>query len=306
MAIQRPNAYDDTARLQKVTDDLTRIKTVECPIFEVGKQESIGSWTFYWNYVPVSAPSATDAKSHGVTLTPSNPETEVQVTQYTEVNAKTWRVNTTDEAMAKKGGLIGRSSELANQELERREQLKYACEWSFLLGAGNAGANSPTAATTKGLITLAVEKGVNGTGTLSTWDTTGEASMNAHLVLLKAAGGLMGPKKLMYMSHTVKMLANKWKGIASAVNTMAPDQMIYNTVKVWDTDFGPIQLKGHDLCPSADVLTVNPDEIKVMVLENTVKKENAVGALFTEYAVSNQMGIKYKPTSTMGLMVISG
>ena len=308
MAIQQPNQYDQTTMQKKgIIDKLSWIKTVVTPIWDVATRIDVNSTTFYWNYISVTVPSATDAKSYGVALTGANPETENQFTQYVEQNAKAWDINNATEAVAKKGGLVGRTSEDVRLEKERREQLKYANEWSFLNGAGAAGNNGPTAATMKGLIVIGAS-GVATTGTLSTWSSsTGEDAMNTHLIAIRAAGGLMGARKLIYCSHATKQKMNKWKGIATAVNTMAVDQRIYADVKIWDTEsLGAVQIEAHDLCPDADILTTNPDEIEICVLEETTKKANGPVALSNKWAVENLMSIKYGPVASLGLMVISG
>jgi len=308
MAIQQPNNYDQTTMQKKgIIDKLSWIKTVVTPIWDVATRIDINSTTFYWNYVSVTVPSATDAKSYGVALTGANPETENQFTQYVEQNAKAWDINNATEAVAKAGGLVGRTSEDVRLEKERREQLKYADEWSFLNGAGAAGDNTPTAATMKGLIVIGAS-GVATTGVLSTWSTTtGEDDMNTHLIAIRAAGGLMGARKLIYSSHSTKQLMNKWKGIASAVNTMAEDKKIYSDVKIWDTEsLGAVQLEAHDLCPAADILTLNPDELEICVLEETRKGDNGSVFLSKKSAVGNLMSIKYGPVASLGLMVVSG
>jgi len=308
MAIQRPNQYDDTAMQKRAyIDKLSLITTVVTPVYDIAGRIEVSNTTFYWNYTSITVPSATDAKSYGAALTAGNPETENQFTQYVEQNAKTWSENTVTEAVARKGGLIGRTSESVTLEKERREQLKYADEWSFINGAGAAGDNTPTVATMKGLLVIAAS-GVATTGVLSTWSTTtGEDDMQTHLIAIRSAGGLMGARKLIYTSHSTKILISKWQGRATAVNTMAADQKIYGDVRIWDSEpLGPIQLEGHDLCPAADILTINPDEIKVAVLEETQKKINKEVALSKEWTVENLMSIKYGPVASMGLMVISG
>lgn len=308
MAMQQPNQYDQLTMQKKgIIDKLSMIKTVVTPIYDIATRIDISSTTFYWNYVSITVPSATDAKSYGVALTGANPETENQFTQYAEQNAKAWDVNNVTEAVAKKGGLVGRVSESARLEKERREQLKYSNEWSFLNGAGAAGSNGPVAATMKGLIVIGAS-GVATTGTLSTWSTTtGEDAMNTHLVAIRAAGGLMGARKLVYCSHSTKALMNKWKGIATAVNSDAAGGKIYYDVKIWETEsLGPVQIEAHDLCPAADIVTLNPDEVEICVLEETTKKANGHVALSEKWAVENVYSIKYQPVASLGLMVISG
>jgi hypothetical protein len=306
MAITQPNSYDNSTSLKKgIVDELSLIRTVVTPIWDVAKQEPVSTTTHYWNYVKLSAPTSSNAKSEGATLTAGTPSTETQFTQYTEVNARTFRVNSSMESMAKNGGLVGRTSEEVRLEKEARELLKTDCEWSFLNGAGAAGDTTPTARTMKGLITIAAS-GVTATAASATFSgTAGESAMEAHLIAVRAQGGLMGQKRLIYCSHTVKSAIRKWTGIATAVQTFAPDQKIYANVKIWESLFGPIQIEGHDLMPDTKVVTLDPNELVIEVLTPTRKDQNAVGALFTEYAVHNEMSIRYQPVASLGVVTLS-
>jgi len=306
MAITQPNSYDNAVSLKKgIVDELSLIRTVVTPIWDVAKQKPVSTTTYFWNYVKLTAPTSSNAKSEGATLTAQNPQTEVQFTQYTEVNARPFRVNSSVESMAKNGGLVGRTSEEVRLEKEARELLKTDCEWSFLNGVGAAGNTTPTARKMKGLITIA-GSGVTATAAASSFSgTAGESAMEAHLIAIREQGGLMGQKRLIYCSYTTKSAIKKWTGIATAVQTFAQDQKIYANVKIWESLYGPIQIEGHDLMPDNKLVVLNPDEIVIDVLTPTRKDQNAVGALFTEYAVHNEMSIRYQPVASLGLMTLS-
>ncbi len=307
MAIEGYDTITDTKGAKKsIIDKLSYIKTVETPIWDIAQRGVAENTTYYWNYVSYTAPSATGAKVQGATLTHETPETEYQFTQYTEINARTYRVTSSMESTAKNGGRVGRRSEVGRLKTESAEIVKMYCEWSYLNGSKGICDGSSTPAYMAGLNTIAASGVTPSDIASSTFGATnGEVAMEAHMIALRAAGGLMGKRKLIYLSYTQKNALKEWTGIATAVHTMASDQKIYSNVKVWETMYGPVQVAGHDLQPDDYVLTLNPDEIYIDVLTPSNSKVNAIGALFTEFAYNNETAVRYQKVASMGLATLT-
>lgn len=295
-----------TGAKKVIIDKLSYVSTVDAKIFDVAEQKEIGQEVFYWNYVTRKTPSATAARVEGATLTADTPDAEAQFTQYTEINSETYRVTSTMQARSKRNGQVGTPDRLGRSKSEAMEDLKSKCEWSLMRGAGAAGDFSSTSRKMKGLVTIAAS-GVSITGSASDFITTvGEAVYQAHVIAIRAAGGLRSKKKLTYMSYTNKQgVANTWKGCADSRQSDVSGMQIYADVDVYRSVHGPIQLAGHDLITDTYVCTLDPNKLIVRVLDPTSSGVNAVGKLFTEMAVSNEISLEYGPVPELGLITLS-
>lgn len=306
MAITGSDTYVTTGSKKIPIDGLSYINSVVTPIFDMAKKGKPSvDINDYWNYVTYAVPTDSDARAEGATLTDDTEPTEAQFVNYTEVNSETYRVTSSLQARAKNGGQVGTADYIARRKREAAEKLKMKNEWAFLNNTGVAGDATPTARKQKGLITIAASGVTANIASATFGGAVGELAYKTHVDAIRAAGGVMAPKKAIMVSWANKTKMAAWVGRATQVQDVAGSGIINSDIDVYKCQYGSFAVMGHDLMPADKVLTFNPAEIEINPFDPTSTEENAVGKLFKEYAMSNELNIRYRPVSTLGLATLT-
>lgn len=307
MAISGFNTYTTTGAIKKPNDGLAYIQGVSCKVFDTAKKGLPSVDTIdYWNYSKYAKPTDPEERTEGATLTEDTAVPESQFTQYTSLVSETYRVTSSGQQRSLNGGQVGTDDMMARKKREALEKLKMKRELSFIAGAGAAGnASSPTTRKSYGLIAIAASGVTASIAAADLAGTTGEAAFAAHLDAVKVAGGLTKKNKSIMLSHTNKGKVSAWKGIVDETTNAASEATVFNNVDVYASPYGKIAFDPFDLMPDTAIVTLNPDEIEMNPYTSTKTKLNAVGALFEEYAVFNEMNIRYRPVAEMGVVTIS-
>jgi len=294
--------FGDTGLKKSIVDEIYTVQRYDTPILDnIAKDIKINDSIHYWTEVTYAdVTSNTTARYEGQSLTASSAPTKTQYSNNVEENAVPYDVTTLAATIAKSGGYAGVKDKIAEGRKNALETLKYNLEYSLLNGVLVNGNASDTPSKMRGLIAMTTTYGTSGSFSGAIDDTGSEDAFVNVLGTARSKGGVRG-KSTMIVNYANKNLIGKyWKGIATAVQTQSDAATVYNDVRIYESQFGPIAIVGHDLCPNDKIVVFDADMVKIGWLYNTTDIEMAIDGLkAANMAVANACTLQYDAPSTL-------
>jgi hypothetical protein len=294
--------YNDTGLKKSIVDEIYTVQRYDTPILDtIAKDIKISDNIHYWTEVTYADVTAnTTARYEGESLTASSAPTKTQYSNNVEENAVPYDVTTISATIAKNGGYAGVKDKIAEGRKNALETLKYNLEYSLLNGSLVNGNASDTPSKMRGLISTAETYGTalsfaGGIGTAGSEDAFASA-----LTTARSKGGVRGKRTLIVNYVNKNLIGKNWKGIATAVQTQSDEATVYNDVRVYASQFGPISIVGHDLAPNNKLVEFDADMLNVGWLYNTMDIEMAIDGLkAANMAVANACTLQYNAPTTL-------
>lgn len=180
-----------------------------------------------------------------VAITPTN-----RRGNYTQTLGKTFQISDIQEAVLK----AGRGSEANYQTANKLKVLAKDIEFAIVLNATSASGASGTARQLKGILGWITTNVTSGTATAD--EALTEAMFNDNLQLVWAQGGNIST---ILCGTFQKRAISAFTGNSNTKNVDAEKKKLVNTVMVYESDFGDVQIRLHRI-----LNTNEPDQIIVL------------------------------------------
>ena len=296
---------------EELKDVIWRITPTDTPFLSNMSRGSAEATLFEWQTDTLAAVSA-DVAIEGAIATYAAGAPTTRVFNRTQINEKTAEVSRTLEQVSK----AGRGSEMALQELKRGQELKKDLEHQLvgIHNAQNAGGAS-TARETASYITWMNANFSNATGgspATPTGDGTdtgtvgttarvfGEPLLGAIVDSVYASGG--NPDIIMCNTFQKRKLSG-FTGNASVTNIERDTGVVSNSVSVYESDYGTMNVVPNRICKITDVLVYQKDMWELSVLSDMKSTEMAKIGDSDRKQIVMESGLYSKNGDASGIIV---
>jgi len=246
--------YDISTNVRDVTDLISVVANTETPFYSgLGKTKATAKY-HEAQYLDLTTGSS-NAQIEGADYTLAIGSAPSTVGNYTQIFFKQASVSKTQMAVS----TYGIDDMLAKQVEWRMKEIATDVEKALLQGTGNSGA-SGTARELTGAIALISTNVETGTGTAT--EALTEDMYNDHLQTIYDAGGR---PKTSYVNSFQKRQISAFTA-SNTKNVNAADQRLVNSIDVYVSDFGMIEIVLDSFMTTSVVLTVDKNLWKVAML----------------------------------------
>lgn len=272
--------YDAIGNREDLTDVVAVITRHETPLFSGLEKVKVAARTHEWQTDTLSTGSS-NAAIEGADFTFAIPGARSRISNYTQIFTKTLEVSRTQQIV----NVAGLEDEFKYQMEKRMKEIATDIEKALITGTGNSGA-SGTARTLKGALAYITTNVETGTGTAAHYLT--ETLYNNLLQTIWAAGGRPDTT---YVNGFQKRQISSFSTPNQRYIEVSGAGELQNTISVYDSDFGRINIELHPFMTTTKTLVIQKDMWKVGVLDGIHTEEVAKigdskrGALVGEYTL---------------------
>lgn len=246
--------YDISTNVRDVTDLISVVANTETPFYS-GLGKTKAQARYHEAQKVTLTTGGANAQIEGVDYTLAIGTAPAVVGNYTQIFFKQASVSKTQQAVS----TYGIDDMLAKQVEWRMKEIATDVEKALLQGTGNSGA-SGTARELTGAIALITTNVETGTGTGA--EALTEDMFNDHLQTIYDAGGR---PKTSYVNSFQKRQISAFTA-SNTKNVNASEGKLYNSIDVYSSDFGVIEVVLDSFMTTSVVITVDKNLFKVAML----------------------------------------
>ena len=247
--------YDAVGNREDLTDVIAIVAREETPIFSSVEKVQARGTTHEWQTDALTLGSS-NAAIEGADFSFAIPGVRTRVSNNTQIFTKAVEVSGTHMAV----DVAGVEDEFAYQMEKRMKEIATDVEEALITGTGNSGA-SGTAREMKGLLAFVTSNVETGTGTGS--EALTEDMYNDLLQSIWDSGG---KPDYTYVNSFQKRQISSFSTSNTRHLEMGGDNMLRNTVSVYESDFGVQRIELDAYMTTSVVAAVERDLLKVAVL----------------------------------------
>lgn len=303
--------YDDPVIKEDLQNAYSMISPEECPFQMAVGRKDVTNTLFEWPVVELAAPDPTNRRLEGDDAPPLNEVTRpARMQNYTQISTKNVSVSTTEQAVDAAAENIQR---IAKQIMIKLKELKRDTEVMLTQNIAAVPGAEATARVTAGfgawLMTNIVGGGTpptlsNGTsgypnaaGVAGTGGPITEDDFNNVIEMIWTEGGT--PTIALVTANNKRVISSTFTG-ASTRYKDAIDQRLVASIDVYTSDFGELQIVPTRFLLPYDgvggaafpVYFIDPDYVRIAVLEGARQKELAETGLSKKRLVWQELGLQ--------------
>lgn len=239
-------------------------------------------------------------------ISPVTPTT--RVFNYTQIQKKLFGISNTNASASVKRA--GRVSEKDYQTSKKSKELAKDVEYAFLRGLANAGA-AGTARQMRGImnwLTTNVSKAADATLNSSTGEITGGTNRafteDLLATLLQNIFVNGGNPSILYTTPALKAKISAWSQATSNYRINLEKGKVGNSVDIYVSDFGDINVKPHREMPSGTAIVLDPaHKGKKATLRNTHREQLAITGDNQKYVIRVEHTLRDVAEAACGRLV---
>ena len=255
--------YETNGKFVEFDDNIYNVDPTETPVLAAIDEISVETTTYHWQTDTLQAPSTT-AALEGDTFTPQVLSATTEVSNVCQITRRDFTITGTNEAVRK----YGRDSEITYQTMKKNSEIRTSQELIMFANQGLVTGGTAVARQLRALpswISTNVSLGVGGENAVTTSarvDGSARAYTEGLLLSVHELAWNAGAKPTLHVSNSKQKRAlSTFDGSGQTRFDKSEDKKIFNTIEIYESDFGVLNAVMSRHVRASDVFLIDPDMV---------------------------------------------